>query len=80
MMKDYMLKLKFSREQYVKEEATSYFKVSFEILKNAWRKFVIAMRTVKSEDFGEASECNTSSFLLLTASICGCKGIGSYYI
>ncbi|QWH10768.1 DUF3578 domain-containing protein [Bacillus mycoides] len=48
---------KLSREQYVKEEATSYFKVSFELLKNAWRKF-IAMRTVKSEDFGQASECN----------------------
>ncbi|HDR8065494.1 restriction endonuclease [Bacillus thuringiensis] len=48
---------KFSREQY-DEEAPSYFKVSFEILKDAWRKF-IAMRTVKSEDFGQASECNT---------------------
>ncbi|GMR64712.1 MrcB family domain-containing protein [Bacillus sp. MN7755] len=48
---------KFSREQY-DEEAPPYFKVSFEILKDAWRKF-IAMRTVKSEDFGQASECNT---------------------
>ncbi|UOB93642.1 hypothetical protein BTI679_09590 [Bacillus wiedmannii] len=48
---------KFSREQY-EGEATPYFKVSFEILKDAWRKF-IAMRTVKSEDFGQASECNT---------------------
>ncbi|PEJ68332.1 MrcB family domain-containing protein [Bacillus wiedmannii] len=48
---------KFSREQY-EEEAPLYFKVSFEILKDAWRKF-IAMRTVKSEDFGQASECNT---------------------
>ncbi|MCQ6533061.1 MrcB family domain-containing protein [Bacillus mycoides] len=48
---------KFSREQY-DEEAPSYFKASFEILKVAWRKF-IAMRTVKSEDFGQASECNT---------------------
>ncbi|KXY63501.1 McrB family protein [Bacillus cereus] len=48
---------KFSHEQY-EEEAPPYFKVSFEILKDAWRKF-IAMRTVKSEDFGQASECNT---------------------
>ncbi|HDR7719575.1 DUF3578 domain-containing protein [Bacillus albus] len=48
---------KFSHEQY-DEEAPPYFKVSFEILKDAWRKF-IAMRTVKSEDFGQASECNT---------------------
>ncbi|MFA2820580.1 MrcB family domain-containing protein [Bacillus wiedmannii] len=48
---------KFLREQY-DEEAPSYFKVSFEILKDAWRKF-IAMRTVKSEDFGQANECNT---------------------
>lgn len=48
---------KFSREQYEKE-APPYFKASFEILKDAWRKF-IAMRTVKSEDFGQASECNT---------------------
>ncbi|HDR4901420.1 TPA: DUF3578 domain-containing protein [Bacillus cereus] len=51
---------KFSSEQY-EEGASPYFKVSFEILKDAWRKF-IAMRTVKSEDFGQASECNT--FLL----------------
>ncbi|MED3394446.1 MrcB family domain-containing protein [Bacillus wiedmannii] len=48
---------KFSREQY-EGEAPPDFKVSFEILKDAWRKF-IAMRTVKSEDFGQASECNT---------------------
>ncbi|OFD40563.1 MrcB family domain-containing protein [Bacillus mycoides] len=48
---------KFLREQY-EEEASPYFKVSFEILKDAWRKF-IAMRTVKSEDFGQASESNT---------------------
>ncbi|PFQ44842.1 restriction endonuclease [Bacillus cereus] len=48
---------KFSREQY-EEEASPYFKVSFEILKDAWRKF-IAMRTVKSENFGQAGECNT---------------------
>lgn len=48
---------KFSSEQY-EEGASPYFKVSFEILKDAWRKF-IAMRTVKSEDFGQASECNT---------------------
>ncbi|PFE11926.1 MrcB family domain-containing protein [Bacillus cereus] len=48
---------KFSHEQY-EEEASPYFKVSFEFLKDAWRKF-IAMRTVKSEDFGQASECNT---------------------
>ncbi|MDA1839641.1 DUF3578 domain-containing protein [Bacillus cereus group sp. BY17LC] len=51
------IEAKFSREQY-DEEAPPYFKVSFEILKDAWRKF-IAMRTVKSEDFGQASECNT---------------------
>ncbi|MGH0932830.1 MrcB family domain-containing protein [Bacillus mycoides] len=50
---------KFSREQCEKEEgAPSYFKVSFELLKNAWGKF-INMRTVKSEDFGQASESNT---------------------
>ncbi|WJE21186.1 DUF3578 domain-containing protein [Bacillus cereus] len=50
---------KFSREQYEKgEAAASYFKVSFELLKNDWQKF-IDMRTVKSEDFGQASECNT---------------------
>ncbi|PGT11595.1 restriction endonuclease [Bacillus cereus] len=49
----------FSREQCEKEEgAPSYFKVSFELLKNAWGKF-INMRTVKSEDFGQASESNT---------------------
>ncbi|MCU4988974.1 DUF3578 domain-containing protein [Bacillus cereus] len=48
---------KFSREQY-DVKAPPYFKVSFEILKDSWRKF-IAMRTVKSEDFGQASECNT---------------------
>ncbi|QWI71204.1 DUF3578 domain-containing protein [Bacillus mycoides] len=53
---------KFLREQCEKEEgAPSYFKVSFELLKNAWGKF-IAMRTVKGEDFGQASECN--AFLL----------------
>ena len=50
---------KLSRERYVKEgEAQSYFKVSFELLKNAWQKF-IDMRTVKSEDFRQASESNT---------------------
>ncbi|BCC04574.1 MULTISPECIES: MrcB family domain-containing protein [Bacillus cereus group] len=48
---------KFSREQY-EEEASPYFKVSFEILKDACRKF-IAMRTVKSEDFGQTGECST---------------------
>lgn len=48
---------KFSREQY-EEEASPYFKVSFEFLKDAWRKF-IAMRTVKNEDFGQTSEYNT---------------------
>ncbi|GLV65019.1 hypothetical protein Bmyc01_36880 [Bacillus mycoides] len=47
---------KFSREQYEKEEETSsHFKVNFELLKNVWKKF-INMRTVKSEDFGQASE------------------------
>ncbi len=69
---------KFSHEQY-EEKAPPYFKVSFEILKDAWRKF-IAMRTVKSEDFGQVSECNTFMVAFSTASICGCKGIGSYYI
>lgn len=50
---------KTSSGQYAKEEeAPSYFNVSFELLKNAWRK-LIAMRTVKSEDFGQVSECNT---------------------
>ena len=53
---------KTSSGQYAKEEeAPSYFNVSFELLKNAWGKF-IAMRTVKSEDFGQVSECNV--FLL----------------
>ena len=50
---------KTSSGQYAKEEeAPSYFNVSFELLKNAWGK-LIAMRTVKSEDFGQVSECNT---------------------
>ncbi|MGX1459673.1 MoxR-like ATPase [Bacillus thuringiensis] len=50
---------KTSSGQYAKEEeAPSYFNMSFELLKNAWRK-LIAMRTVKSEDFGQVSECNT---------------------
>ncbi|MDC6155121.1 MrcB family domain-containing protein [Bacillus sp. GX] len=49
---------KTSSGQYAKEEeAPSYFNVSFELLKNAWGK-LIAMRTVKSEDFGQVSECN----------------------
>ncbi|WP_242242360.1 MrcB family domain-containing protein [Bacillus cereus group sp. BfR-BA-01309] len=48
---------KFLHEQY-EEEVPPYFKVSFGIFKDAWRKF-IAMRTVKNEDFGQASECNT---------------------
>ncbi|MFA2694295.1 McrB family protein [Bacillus mycoides] len=53
---------KFLREQFEKgKEAPTDFKVSFELLKNAWGKF-IAMRTVKSEAFGQASECN--AFLL----------------
>lgn len=53
---------KTSIGQYAKEEeAPSYFNVSFELLKNAWGK-LIAMRTVKSEDFGQAGECN--AFLL----------------
>lgn len=53
---------KTSIGQYAKEEeAPSYFNVSFELLKNAWGK-LIAMRTVKSEDFGQVSECN--AFLL----------------
>ncbi|MDA1779151.1 DUF3578 domain-containing protein [Bacillus cereus group sp. BY9-3LC] len=51
---------KTSSGQYAKEEP-SYFNVSFELLKNAWGK-IIAMRTVKSKDFGQASECN--AFLL----------------
>ncbi|MGG0456470.1 MrcB family domain-containing protein [Bacillus mycoides] len=54
---------KLSREQYEnEEEASSYFKVSFELLKNSWHK-IINMRTVKGEDFGQASECN--AFLLV---------------
>lgn len=49
---------KTSSGQYAKEEeASSYFNVSFELLKNAWGK-LIAMRTVKSEDFGQVSKCN----------------------
>ncbi|PHG46314.1 MrcB family domain-containing protein [Bacillus wiedmannii] len=53
---------KTSSGQYAKEEeAPSYFNVSFELLKNVWGK-LIAMRTVKSEDFGQVSECN--AFLL----------------
>ncbi|WP_242248143.1 MrcB family domain-containing protein [Bacillus cereus group sp. BfR-BA-01523] len=53
------VEIKLSSEQYEKEEeVSSYFKVSFELLKNAWGKF-INMRTVKSEDFGQASESNT---------------------
>lgn len=52
---------KTSSGQYAKEEEPSYFNVSFELLKNAWGK-IIAMRTVKSEDFGQVSECN--AFLL----------------
>ncbi|MBG9841411.1 MULTISPECIES: MrcB family domain-containing protein [Bacillus cereus group] len=53
---------KTSSGQYAKEEeAPSYFNVSFELLKNAWGK-IIAMRTVKSKDFGQVSECN--AFLL----------------
>ncbi|MGD2276279.1 MrcB family domain-containing protein [Bacillus wiedmannii] len=49
---------KTSSGQYAKEEeARSYFNVSFELLKDAWGK-LIAMRTVKSEDFGQVSECN----------------------
>lgn len=56
--KELNVEIKFSREQYENEEdASSYFKVSFELLKNAWKKF-IDMRTVKSENFGQASECN----------------------
>ena len=47
---------KTSSGQYAKEEP-SYFNVSFELLKNAWGK-IIAMRTVKSKDFGQVSECN----------------------
>ncbi|MGY2611857.1 MrcB family domain-containing protein [Bacillus pretiosus] len=53
---DLDIEIKFLREQYEKE-TSSYFKVSSELLKNAWKKF-IDMRTVKSEDFGQASECN----------------------
>lgn len=53
---------KTSSGQYAKEEeAPSYFNVSFELLKNVWG-MLIAMRTVKSEDFGQVSECN--AFLL----------------
>ncbi|MFK4310411.1 hypothetical protein ABH957_005135 [Bacillus sp. RC242] len=49
---------KLSLEQYEKgETAISYFKVSFEILKNAWEK-LIDVRKVKHEDFGKAGECN----------------------
>ncbi|EJS73988.1 MrcB family domain-containing protein [Bacillus cereus] len=52
------VEIKFSREKYENGEgASSYFKVSFELLKNAWQKF-IDIRTVKSEDFGQVSECN----------------------
>ncbi|PGW29505.1 MrcB family domain-containing protein [Bacillus cereus] len=53
------VEMKISRGQY--EEEASYFKVSFELLKNILEKFM-AMRTVKSENFGQAGECNT--FLL----------------
>ncbi|PEL53409.1 MrcB family domain-containing protein [Bacillus toyonensis] len=53
---DLDVEIKFSREQYEKE-ALSYFKVSSELLKNAWQKF-IDIRTVKREDFGQASEMN----------------------
>ncbi|GAB6478779.1 hypothetical protein bcgnr5371_50550 [Bacillus cereus] len=53
---DLDVEIKFSREQYEKE-ASSYFKVSSELLKNAWQKF-INIRTVKREDFGQASEMN----------------------
>lgn len=54
---DLDIEIKFLREQY-EEKASSYFKVSSELLKNAWKKF-IDMRTLKSEDFGQVSECNT---------------------
>lgn len=53
---DLDVEIKFSREQYEKE-ASSYFKVSSELLKNAWQKF-IDIRTVKRKDFGQASEMN----------------------
>ena len=53
---DLDIEIKFLREQY-EEKASSYFKVSSELLKNAWQKF-IDMRTLKSEDFGQVSECN----------------------
>ncbi|QEL67387.1 MULTISPECIES: DUF3578 domain-containing protein [unclassified Bacillus cereus group] len=53
------VEMKISRGQY--EEEASYFKVSFELLKNTLEKFM-AMRTVKSENFGQAGECN--AFLL----------------
>ncbi|PFD71989.1 restriction endonuclease [Bacillus cereus] len=53
------VEMKISRGQY--EEEASYFKVSFELLKNTLEKFM-AMRMVKSENFGQAGECNT--FLL----------------
>ncbi|WP_270606567.1 MrcB family domain-containing protein [Bacillus mobilis] len=53
---DLDVEIKFSREQYEKD-ASSYFKVSSELLKNAWQKF-IDIRTVKREDFGQASEMN----------------------
>ncbi len=53
------VEVKISRGQY--EDEVSYFKVSFELLKNTLEKFM-AMRTVKSENFGQTSECN--AFLL----------------
>ncbi|MDA1630421.1 DUF3578 domain-containing protein [Bacillus cereus group sp. TH172LC] len=53
------VEMKISRAQY--EEEASYFKVSFELLKNTLEKFM-AMRTVKSENFGQAGGCN--AFLL----------------
>ncbi|MGK8832252.1 MrcB family domain-containing protein [Bacillus paranthracis] len=53
------VEMKISCGQY--EEEASYFKVSFELLKNTLEKFM-AMRTVKSENFGQAGECN--AFLL----------------
>ncbi|MDA1528627.1 MrcB family domain-containing protein [Bacillus cereus group sp. TH260-2LC] len=53
---DLDVEIKFLREQYEKE-ASSYFKVSSELLKNAWQKF-IDIRTVKREGFGQASEMN----------------------
>lgn len=53
------VEVKISCGQY--EDEVSYFKVSFELLKNTLEKFM-AMRTVKSENFGQTSECN--AFLL----------------